>query len=144
MAYFRETSIAFFWVCGYNKLNKFNEGNLVFADVDVNHRADSIADSPCELHFTMGDDIVWQSVSVQHMFEQHSCLFWWVGILSTAYVDRHLCYSIDYDHDDSVFTLRWPSGRSEIDSTLNPSHGWCGGSSCMDSAYPTWHSMLVR
>ena len=22
----------FFWVCGYNKLNKFNEGNLVFAD----------------------------------------------------------------------------------------------------------------
>jgi len=33
MAHFRETSISFFWVCGYNKLNKFNEWNLVFADV---------------------------------------------------------------------------------------------------------------
>ena len=25
--------ISFFWVCGYNKLNEFNEGDLVFADV---------------------------------------------------------------------------------------------------------------
>ena len=33
MPYFRETSISFFWVCRYNKLNKFNEGDLVFADV---------------------------------------------------------------------------------------------------------------
>jgi hypothetical protein len=32
MPYFRETWILFFWVCGYNKLNKFNEGDLVFAD----------------------------------------------------------------------------------------------------------------
>jgi len=32
MAYFRETSISLFWVCGYNKLNKCNEGDLVFAD----------------------------------------------------------------------------------------------------------------
>ena len=32
MPYFRETSISFFWVCGYNKLNRFNEGNLDFAD----------------------------------------------------------------------------------------------------------------
>jgi len=30
--YIRETLIQFFWVCGYNKLNKSNEGNLVFAD----------------------------------------------------------------------------------------------------------------
>jgi len=33
MLYFRETSILFFWICGYNTLNKFNEGNWVFADV---------------------------------------------------------------------------------------------------------------
>jgi len=33
MPYFRETSISFFWVCGYNKLNKFNDGDLVFAVV---------------------------------------------------------------------------------------------------------------
>jgi hypothetical protein len=33
MAYFREISISLFGVCGYNKLNKFNEGDLVFADV---------------------------------------------------------------------------------------------------------------
>jgi hypothetical protein len=32
MTYFRETSISFFWVGGYNKLNQFNEGDLVFAD----------------------------------------------------------------------------------------------------------------
>jgi len=32
MPYFSETSISFFWVCGYNKLNKFNEWDLVFAD----------------------------------------------------------------------------------------------------------------
>jgi len=31
MSYFRETSISFFWVCGYNKLNKFKDGNWVFA-----------------------------------------------------------------------------------------------------------------
>jgi len=29
----RKPQIFFFWVCGYNKLNKFNEGNIVFADV---------------------------------------------------------------------------------------------------------------
>ena len=33
MPYFRETSISFFQVCGYNKLNKFNQGNVVFSDV---------------------------------------------------------------------------------------------------------------
>jgi len=33
MPYFRETSISFVRVCGYNKLNEFNEGNVVFADV---------------------------------------------------------------------------------------------------------------
>jgi len=32
MPYVRETLIPYFWVCRYNKLNKFNEGNLVFAD----------------------------------------------------------------------------------------------------------------
>jgi len=30
---FRETLISIFGICVYNKLNKFNEGNLVFADV---------------------------------------------------------------------------------------------------------------
>jgi len=34
MPYFMETSISFSWVCWYNKLNEFNEGNLVFTDVD--------------------------------------------------------------------------------------------------------------
>jgi len=33
MPYFRETSISFFSVCGYKKLNKVNEGDLVVADV---------------------------------------------------------------------------------------------------------------
>ena len=33
--YFREISISFLWVRGYNKLNQFNEGNLIFADGDV-------------------------------------------------------------------------------------------------------------
>jgi hypothetical protein len=33
--YFRENLISFFWVCRYNKLNIFNEGDLVFADVQV-------------------------------------------------------------------------------------------------------------
>jgi hypothetical protein len=33
MQYFREISISFFGVCGYNKLTKFNDGHLVFADV---------------------------------------------------------------------------------------------------------------
>jgi len=33
MPYVRETSISFFWVCGYNKLIPFNEANFVFADV---------------------------------------------------------------------------------------------------------------
>jgi len=37
MPYFRETSISFFWVCGYNILKKFNEGDLVFADVEECH-----------------------------------------------------------------------------------------------------------
>jgi len=31
--YVRETSISFFGVCEYNKLIKFKEANLVFADV---------------------------------------------------------------------------------------------------------------
>jgi len=35
-AYFRETSISFFWDCGYNKLKKFSEGNLVFVDITWN------------------------------------------------------------------------------------------------------------
>jgi len=35
MAYSRETSISFFWVCGYNQINKFTEGNLVFANVYI-------------------------------------------------------------------------------------------------------------
>jgi hypothetical protein len=29
MPYFRETSMSFFWVCGYKKLSKFNEGDVV-------------------------------------------------------------------------------------------------------------------
>jgi len=33
LPYFREILISFLSVCGYNKLNEFNEGNLVFADV---------------------------------------------------------------------------------------------------------------
>jgi len=33
MPNFRETLISFFGVCGYNILNKFNEGKSVFADV---------------------------------------------------------------------------------------------------------------
>jgi len=33
MPYFRETSISFFWICGYNKLNIFNEEDLVLDDV---------------------------------------------------------------------------------------------------------------
>jgi len=33
MLYLREISTLFFRVCGYNKLNTFKEGNLVFADV---------------------------------------------------------------------------------------------------------------
>jgi len=41
MPYFREISISFFSVCGYNKLNKFSEGNVVFADArsgrDINY-----------------------------------------------------------------------------------------------------------
>jgi len=32
MPYTREISSSIFWVCGYNKPNKFNEGDLVFAD----------------------------------------------------------------------------------------------------------------
>jgi hypothetical protein len=40
MPYFRESSISFFWVCGYNKLNKFDEGELVFADVEDGDDAD--------------------------------------------------------------------------------------------------------
>ena len=35
MPHFRETSISFFSVCGYNKLNNLNEGNLVFVDAHV-------------------------------------------------------------------------------------------------------------
>ena len=31
--YFRETSISFFWVCGYNKLKELTEGDLVSPDV---------------------------------------------------------------------------------------------------------------
>jgi len=32
MPYVRDTSISIFRVCWYNKVNQFNEGNLVFAD----------------------------------------------------------------------------------------------------------------
>ena len=32
MPYFKETSISLFWVCGYNQLNNYNEGNVVVAD----------------------------------------------------------------------------------------------------------------
>lgn len=35
MPYIRETTVSFFSVCGYQKLNIFNEGNLVFADVHL-------------------------------------------------------------------------------------------------------------
>jgi hypothetical protein len=33
MAHFREILISFLCVCGYNKRNIFDRGNLVFADV---------------------------------------------------------------------------------------------------------------
>jgi len=39
MPYFSETLISFFWVCGYNKLIEFTEGNLVFADVTISSEA---------------------------------------------------------------------------------------------------------
>jgi hypothetical protein len=32
LPYFRETSISLFRVCGENKLNRYNQGDLVFAD----------------------------------------------------------------------------------------------------------------
>jgi hypothetical protein len=37
MPYFRETLISFFLVCGFNKLNKVDEGDLVYADVPKGH-----------------------------------------------------------------------------------------------------------
>ena len=46
MQYFRETSISFFWVCGYNKLNKFNEGDLVFPDVYIRRVSDNFCSPP--------------------------------------------------------------------------------------------------
>jgi len=33
MPYFRETLISFFPVCGFNSLNKFNEGQVIFDNV---------------------------------------------------------------------------------------------------------------
>jgi hypothetical protein len=37
ISYFRETSISCFGDCGYNHLNKYNEGNVVFADAHSIH-----------------------------------------------------------------------------------------------------------
>jgi len=51
MPYFRETSISFFWVCGCNKLNKFNEGNSVFADGWTLRRTSRLGS--CKLRYTL-------------------------------------------------------------------------------------------
>ena len=50
MPYFRETSISFFWVCGYNKLNKFNEGDLVFADAVTSLQNTNLSYPSLSLH----------------------------------------------------------------------------------------------
>jgi hypothetical protein len=65
------------------------------AVIDIEVGPNSVPKSTGEFFAAIGGDIVWYAMFADSVFDEHSCYFWGVIVLSAGEVDRHISETVN-------------------------------------------------